>query len=156
MLIVTSSDCYCSIITFEPNELGNPLEASVVWNTKAEVPTPQEISAATSTSRVVGNDTLDQPPPILPLAGACSPTNKPQVGSPTCKPRRIRPTKISEAMAIPPDKQSGMGLSQVSNETAAASTQPASNKTAPRRVNLITLSSFKTSSSIQSSENSEQ
>ena len=154
MLIVTSSDCYCSIITFESSELGDPLETSVMFPTaKCEKASQPVISQAIPHSEP---DHCSAPP---------------QVVSPTGKQRRIRPTMISAivsetTMASPhskdqsPDVNISKEASQI--ESTSISTEPvtppvtqqapgANKKIVPRRVNLITLASFNKSSSVQTS-----
>lgn len=154
MLIVTSSDCYCSIITFESCELGNPLETSVMFPTAKCEKASQPVN---SCSQAVPHSEPDPPA---------------QVVSPTGKQRRIRPTMISAietTMISPcskdpsPDvKDNSISKEASRNESTSISTEPvappvtqqalgANKKTVTRRVNLITLASFKKSSSVQTS-----
>lgn len=187
MLLVTSSDCYCSIITFESNELGDSLAPSVMFqSTKGDSKTElaaksNEIQPVTNCSDTNHHDST----PALPLADvssptrnasnstgqACSPTGKVNgsltgqacspagkvnhtgqvtsplgnVSSPTGKPRRIRPTMISaidSEVAVSPIKQTDSTIQEVKTEIPTQ--QPVTtSKIVPRRVNLITLSSYK-------------
>lgn len=143
MLIVTSSDCYCSIITFETSELGNPLETSVMFPTEKASQPVDSCCQANS-----------EPDPCSVPA---------QVVSPTGKQRRIRPTMISAIATMTSPRSKDQSPEEASqNESTAISTEPvaphvtqqalgANKKTVPRRVNLITLASFKKSSSVQTS-----
>ena len=71
VLVISSSDCYCSFVTFEPNELGIPLDASVMFSRKAaarESATPTE-TPPTQTS-----------PPSMELPPPCEPKTIPSDG----------------------------------------------------------------------------
>lgn len=164
MLIVTSSDCYCSIITFEPNELGDPLDVSVMFpptkdSNKTDLssrPSKEDPTRNFSSSSHKKSGTVTSPS----LA-----TQHERVVSPDSKPRRIRPTMISggkleSAITVTssPDKQTDSKSSEVQpDKLEALSTKavaPLAHETisttttkAPRRVNFITLSSFKKASS---------
>ena len=165
MLLVTSSDCYCSIITFEPNELGTPLEASVMFPL-------MDVSNQSSKSNEVkkGDHVVQQCD--ADLAKVTSPSMPgEQVVSPNDKPRRIRPTMISgkttEATLTADasrnlSSSNGINVSKTEIEknvpiksdvsTVTQECVSASNcKTLPRRVDFITLSSFKRPTTTQSS-----
>lgn len=148
MLIVTSSDCYCSIITFEPDELGIPVQKNPV----------------SSLSNASGNGTNDAP---VPINGASQ-----EVANSDTKPRRIRPTTISDVTTSPSTISPVNEIDLASNKTTTIAgktetelihSDPLSfhesgttsgTKVIPRRVNFITLSSFKKSnSSVSQSSN---
>jgi hypothetical protein len=162
MLLVTSSDCYCSIITFEPDELGNPSAPGVSFQStqvddkalkSSEVSecSPHRPVLITATTPVSDNSKSSSTPKLNShMSQSVSPTSK--VSSPSGKPRRIRPTMISaiDPKAVSsPDKNSGSTTQDVTSSqigTLEAESQPPATTTAtkvPRRVQLITLSSYK-------------
>ena len=156
MLVVTSSDCYCSIICFEPNELGVPLESSVTLLQESSPPSSEDMECSTDNQAKQSNNT-----PVATQVAA-------ELISPS-KQRRIRPTLISTIPSEPAsdniqtgkvehqdiqlehpvetntqapvktNTQTGKVVETVTKETGNIIT----NKKTPRRVELITLSSFK-------------
>ena len=156
MLVVTSSDCYCSIITFEPNELGNPLQASVMFPGTADPSgdgkaTPCETSPGTNCSST--NEQDNSPPgpsqhadspaekhSVDYTSHAASPTT--QAASPTGKPRRIRPTMISSSVSSEVSSPGKQAKEEKGADTQTVQLQPQP-KPGPRRVDLITLASYK-------------
>ncbi len=111
-LVVSSSDGYCSILSFDPGELGVPLSPE-------KLPPPL---ANTQTQSKPEVDTLPQTTPSPPLAvraekdspPVCSATGGHKGNS--VKPRRIRPTIIAAFSS--PDKQTKevSGCEDKSNE----------------------------------------
>lgn len=163
MLLVTSSDCYCSIITFALDELGDPLASSVMFGTK-DTAKPHEIQPVTNCS---GSSLASTSPPLTHPTGSQvndftdSPASAngnsatgqvtSQVSSPTGKPRRIRPTLISSVcsetvMSLDKGTDQKVAVSEVkttANTTESPSQPITTTAKVPRRVNLITLSSYK-------------
>lgn len=161
MLIVTSSDCYCSIITFEPNELGNPLEASAAFPCSYGTDQATKPREKQATCSCLGSDQAD----VNKMTHSSSAPACEEAVSPTSKPRRIRPTMISSVPLEPVCTSSeGKQTDSISNSSTKVEhvvtkvIVPSSHNTAikvPRRVDFITLSSFKSSTlcSVQSSTN---
>ena len=171
MLLVTSSDCYCSIITFEPGELGIALEevvfpgtlalsGNVSINSQYQTPLPsvQVQGQASDTTQAIKNppsqDTETELQATNSVNREADPTsnltatpathaNSPAGTSTNSagKPRRIRPTMIA---AIDPDAETNSAAkdSHIENKTGDQHAAPNSNKKVPRRVDLITLSSL--------------
>lgn len=124
MLIVTSSDCYISIVTFEPNELGTLLEGSVVLASSEK-----SMSQESSMNNAVG------------------PTQ--QLTSPSAnKPRRIRPTMVTDTTANTSPDAVTSNKPMVSPKAGTPS-EKSTNKHTPRRVDFITLASYKKSNITQ-------
>ncbi len=145
--MVTSSDCYCSIITFESNELGIPLEE---FPCVQENPQTEQI-VSTSNEKMINNSDATA---VLPSSDLLTSY---EVVSPN-KPRRIRPTMISSITGAAPtikpndcttvECRDGKTLADPEAPIDQESVTTSNNKTAPRRVNFITLSSFKKSTSL--------
>ena len=166
-LVITSSDGYCTLVCFEPRELGTPLstdqQPSVVLKQQQEL-----VTSVSPTSRQ---------PSKSPQA-ATSTVSEPKVN--ILKPRRIRPTVIA-SFSSPEDKLEKMEAKSPTScvgarttstssleEKRAAISSPSSCKinengspkeasdvtingeshgktSAPRRVNFVTLSTFTSS-----------
>lgn len=123
-LVISSSDCYCSILTFEPGELGTPLSPDkipqILTNQHVCLPTPTEspeqkkhlnneqqppsVQAPSVTHNGVPKDSVtDHDSNSEPHKVLHSPSPRPTaeannfsgVPSPENKPRRIRPTTIA-------------------------------------------------------------
>ena len=174
-LVVTSSDGYCTLVCFEPGELGTPLSTDqlppVVLKQQKENPCKQQQELVTSVSPT------SRQPSKSPQA-ATSAVSEPKVN--ILKPRRIRPTVIA-SFSSPEDKLEKMEAksptscveakttsTSSSEEKRAAISLPSSCKinenaslkeasdvtingeshgktSAPRRVNFVTLSTFTSS-----------
>ena len=99
-LVITSSDCYCTIVTFEPNELGAPLPSEklpagiTAPNTclLPSRPSPSPNSAKQPESDPHTDKDL-QSDDVMIISP--SPHSSGSADMSTSKPRRIRPTMVS-------------------------------------------------------------
>ncbi len=93
-LVVTSSDGYCSILSFEPGELGVPLSSE-------KLPALLASTSEKSKSEVTISSENSPTPPPQSAAGPQKETSEQSVR--LIKPRRIRPTTVASFCS--PDKQ---------------------------------------------------
>ena len=160
ILAVTSSDGYCSLVTFHPGELGSPLEQDKLPSVITQHQCKQPVEAAPGAK---------SPPPAQ--SGAKDRERAVSKDS-AIKPRRIRPTTIT-SIGSPEEKQGSKSPSPSSSSTqkqltssqdahvgSTASTTkspcveggipstkspsaevPQKKPSGPRRVNFVTLSS---------------
>lgn len=167
MLIVTSSDCYCSIITFEPNELGIPLEPSVfclpMQETHQVTKSSDEMVECSNSGQAEQTSAVDKTSSVPAPAPAYQ-----EAMSPSSKLRRIRPTMIPTMISTVPNAQTDStgevtvkdqagktecpAVETVSSSSSSETGNTVTNKKVPRRIELITLSSFTSSDNRTESE----
>jgi len=130
ILVVSSSDGFCSIVTFEAGELGEELAPSALPSAAAS-PVPPSPSLATSPSLKTTNRTTSTSPTTAnPTTKSTNPTTTTTTtSSPT--------TTTSTSPTIVPT------VSQLQLDSPASSKTQAPGKAGPKRLSFITLSSPK-------------
>ncbi len=176
ILLITSSDCYCTVITFDSNELGVPLASdklppnlSVHTECSKVTTSPSSVSGSENETEI-----SHKPSPSSETLPVCSADS----AITTVKPRRIRPTLVSttptrSSEALPSSEYSTANSlsSSASSTDQPNSTENPSGKSkddqgssstnkdgtkVPRRVSFTTLTTYPAKQSSNTSSKGEQ
>ena len=148
MLVVTSSDAYCSIVTFEPGELGVALATEKIPVSMRQSENEEKKTGTVSAEEVVASSRNTK--------GEASPVTRSSSNSERVKENGTKPTEVS------PDHEAGRSASREGGEpdgvvsqenTATASTTATKTdavKGKRRRIQTSVVEIFNSSSSVKS------